>query len=149
MKNPIETLLDYCSYTIDECRQIKAEILTLQSKCDEQAREIEHLRKTADVLNHERMKMQQEVVELRAKLKDMGSALQEAKSGLEWYQAMHPEDVDGSDDEAMERIDAALAPGAAPQWEDGTEPLVAGGLVKAGKVDTILRAYGAAPKENT
>ena len=36
-------------------------------------------------------------------------ALKAAKTGLEWYQFNHPESVDGSDDEAMERIDAAIA----------------------------------------
>lgn len=36
-------------------------------------------------------------------------ALEEARNGLAWYQAMYPGATDGSDDEAMERIDAALA----------------------------------------
>ena len=36
-------------------------------------------------------------------------AFEEAKMGLEWYQTSHPESVDGSDDEAMERIDAGIA----------------------------------------
>lgn len=36
-------------------------------------------------------------------------ALEEARNGLAWYQAMYPAATDGSDDEAMERIDAALA----------------------------------------
>ena len=36
-------------------------------------------------------------------------AFEEAKMGLEWYQTRHPESVDGSDDEAMERIDAGIA----------------------------------------
>lgn len=36
-------------------------------------------------------------------------ALEEARNGLAWYQAMYPGATDGSDDEAMERIDAAIA----------------------------------------
>ena len=36
-------------------------------------------------------------------------ALEEARNGLAWYQAMYPGATDGSDDEAMERIEAALA----------------------------------------
>ena len=36
-------------------------------------------------------------------------ALEEARNGLAWYQAMYPAATDGSDDEAMERIDAAIA----------------------------------------
>lgn len=34
-----------------------------------------------------------------------------------------------------------------PTWEDGTEPLVGGGLVQAGKVDRQVRAALAAAKE--
>jgi len=43
-------------------------------------------------------------------------ALEEARRGLAWYQDAHPESRDGSDDEANERIDAAIvgAGGATP-----------------------------------
>lgn len=41
------------------------------------------------------------------------NALEHAKNGLLWYQERYPEATDGSDDEAMEMIDTALA--AAPQ----------------------------------
>lgn len=40
---------------------------------------------------------------------DLLAALEEARQGLAWYQETHPESVDGSDDEAMARIDAAIA----------------------------------------
>lgn len=40
---------------------------------------------------------------------DLLAALEEARAGLAWYQAMFPETASGSDDEAMERIDAAIA----------------------------------------
>lgn len=40
---------------------------------------------------------------------DLVAALETAKAGLEWYKDTHPESVDGSDDEAMAQIDAALA----------------------------------------
>jgi hypothetical protein len=40
---------------------------------------------------------------------DLLDALEEAREGLRWYQDAHPEDTDGSDDEAMARIDAAIA----------------------------------------
>lgn len=36
-------------------------------------------------------------------------ALETAKTGLQWYRDMHPEDVDASDDEADQEIDAALS----------------------------------------
>lgn len=36
-------------------------------------------------------------------------ALEEARTGLAWYQDRYPEAQDGSDDEAMARIDAAIA----------------------------------------
>lgn len=36
------------------------------------------------------------------------AALEEARTGLKWYQDRHPESVDGSDDEAMERIESAI-----------------------------------------
>lgn len=36
-------------------------------------------------------------------------ALETAKNGLLWYQNTHPESVDDSDAEAMEKIDAAIA----------------------------------------
>ncbi len=36
-------------------------------------------------------------------------ALEQARNGLQWYQDRYPEAVDGSDDEAMTEIDAALA----------------------------------------
>lgn len=42
-------------------------------------------------------------------VQDMLEALEEAREGLRWYQDAHPEDTDGSDDEAMARIDAAIA----------------------------------------
>ena len=42
-------------------------------------------------------------------IKVLREALEEAKAGLEWYQSMVPAYTDGSDDEAMERINAALA----------------------------------------
>lgn len=41
-------------------------------------------------------------------------ALEMAKTGLLWYQDRYPEIVDGSDDEAMTQIDAALAQPQAP-----------------------------------
>lgn len=37
------------------------------------------------------------------------AALEEARNGLRWYQERCPEAVDGSDDEAAARIDAAIA----------------------------------------
>ncbi|WNL63661.1 hypothetical protein ST4_103 [Aeromonas phage ST4] len=37
------------------------------------------------------------------------AALEEARTGLAWYQETYPEAANGSDDEAMERIDAAIA----------------------------------------
>lgn len=37
------------------------------------------------------------------------AALEEARTGLAWYQETYPEASNGSDDEAMERIDVALA----------------------------------------
>lgn len=46
-------------------------------------------------------KQRESIVKLR-------EALEEAKAGLEWYQSMVPAYTDGSDDEAMERINLAL-----------------------------------------
>jgi hypothetical protein len=40
---------------------------------------------------------------------DLLEALEEARTGLLWYQDRHPGSADGSDDEAMARIDAAIA----------------------------------------
>jgi hypothetical protein len=40
---------------------------------------------------------------------ELREALEEARNGLLWYRDRYPEAVDGSDDEAMARIDAALA----------------------------------------
>ena len=37
------------------------------------------------------------------------AALEEARTGLRWYQDRNPGQTDGSDDEAMARIDAAIA----------------------------------------
>lgn len=37
------------------------------------------------------------------------AALEEARTGLAWYQETYPESANGSDDEAMKRIDAAIA----------------------------------------
>ncbi len=37
------------------------------------------------------------------------AALEEARTGLTWYQDAYPEAANGSDDEAMTRIDAAIA----------------------------------------
>lgn len=37
------------------------------------------------------------------------AALEEARTGLIWYQDAYPEAANGSDDEAMTRIDAAIA----------------------------------------
>lgn len=37
------------------------------------------------------------------------AALEEARTGLAWYQEAYPEETNGSDDEAMARIDAAIA----------------------------------------
>ena len=39
----------------------------------------------------------------------LAAALRDARDGLLWYQERFPEVVDGSDDEAMARIEAALA----------------------------------------
>jgi hypothetical protein len=39
---------------------------------------------------------------------DLLAALEEARAGLLWYRDMHPESADGSDDETLERIDAAI-----------------------------------------
>ena len=36
-------------------------------------------------------------------------ALEMARAGLQWYRDRHPEDVDGSDDEADRKIEAAIA----------------------------------------
>lgn len=45
-----------------------------------------------------------------AKVKDqLLAALKTAEAGLVWYQGMHPEHVDGSDDEAMDEIAKAIA----------------------------------------
>jgi hypothetical protein len=40
---------------------------------------------------------------------DLLAALEEARTGLQWYRDSFPEATDGSDDEAMTRIDAAIA----------------------------------------
>lgn len=40
---------------------------------------------------------------------DLLEALEEARTGLLWYQDRHPGSADGRDDEAMARIDAAIA----------------------------------------
>jgi uncharacterized membrane protein YdfJ with MMPL/SSD domain len=40
---------------------------------------------------------------------DLLAALEEARDGLRWYQDSFPQVADGSDDEAMARIDAAIA----------------------------------------
>jgi hypothetical protein len=47
---------------------------------------------------------------------DLLEALEEARTGLLWYRDTFPGVVDGSDDEAMERIEAAItkATGIAP-----------------------------------
>ncbi len=37
------------------------------------------------------------------------AALNEARNGLRWYQETYPEVCNGCDDEAMERIDAAIS----------------------------------------
>ncbi|ANB54805.1 hypothetical protein WM43_20185 [Aeromonas veronii] len=37
------------------------------------------------------------------------AALEEARTGLTWYQDAYPEAANGSDDEAMTRIDIAIA----------------------------------------
>lgn len=42
-------------------------------------------------------------------LQEVLGALDDASNGLEWYQERYPEVVDGSDDEANERIAAAIA----------------------------------------
>jgi hypothetical protein len=47
--------------------------------------------------------------QLLAAAPDLLEALKEARTGLVWYQMRHPESVDGSDDEAITRIDAAIA----------------------------------------
>lgn len=52
---------------------------------------------------------------------ELVEALEEAKAGLEWYQAMYPESVDSSDDESMERIIAALANAKAAQPKGDAE----------------------------
>ena len=57
------------------------------------------------------------LVPLRPTRAMLVEALEEARNGLAWYQAMYPAATDGGDDEAMERIDAALA-AAAPQPKD-------------------------------
>lgn len=41
--------------------------------------------------------------------KELLAALEEAREGLRWYQDRNPGQADGSDDEAMARIDAAIA----------------------------------------
>ena len=46
---------------------------------------------------------------LKAERDALRAALEHAKNGLLWYQDRYPEASDGSDDEAMERINAALA----------------------------------------
>lgn len=45
------------------------------------------------------------------------AALEEARDGLRWYQDSYPAATDGSDDEAMARIDAALAKATTPTQE--------------------------------
>ena len=45
----------------------------------------------------------------RAPIQQALDALETAKNGLEWYKDNHPEEVDGSDDEAAATIDAAFA----------------------------------------
>ena len=46
---------------------------------------------------------------LFAASKDLLAALEEARNGLRWYQESYPTATDGSDDEAMARINAAIA----------------------------------------
>ena len=48
------------------------------------------------------------IAALEAALEQARIALEPAKNGLAWYRDRHPEDADGSDDEAAARIDAAL-----------------------------------------
>ena len=40
---------------------------------------------------------------------ELFAALEMARNGLQWYQDEYPEAADGSDDEAMQQIDAAIA----------------------------------------
>lgn len=47
--------------------------------------------------------------QLQVQCTQLMEALQEARTGLAWYQDNYPEAANGSDDEAMARIDAALA----------------------------------------
>ena len=56
----------------------------------------------------ERAALKAQLEEVQRDAERLHEALQEAKTGLEWYQVNCPELVDGSDDEAMERIDAAI-----------------------------------------
>jgi hypothetical protein len=46
---------------------------------------------------------------LRAAAPELLEALEEARNGLLWYQERFPDVSDGSDDEAIQRIDAAIA----------------------------------------
>jgi len=46
--------------------------------------------------------------QLLAQCTQLREALQEARTGLTWYQETYPEAANGSDDEAMARLDAAL-----------------------------------------
>ena len=62
-----------------------------------------------DRLYAEIVTMDAELDRLRTQNQALLEALQEARNGLAWYQSMYPGATDGSDDEAMERIDAALA----------------------------------------
>ena len=49
-----------------------------------------------------------ELQRLREQRDVLLAALKEAKTGLEWYQDSYPEATDGSDNETMARIDAAI-----------------------------------------
>lgn len=58
--------------------------------------------------NHEEAHLHR-AVKLFAAAEDLLVALEHARNGLAWYQDRYPGSTDGSDDEAMALIDAAIA----------------------------------------
>jgi len=98
-----------CLFYNDLYSKAKEEIEALKARLDALTGAIGNAQLAAFIEKHgDPVPLVAERDALAAKVDVLREALGEAKTGLEWYQETHPESVDGSDDEAMQRIDAAL-----------------------------------------
>ena len=106
-----------CKAVQDEVYLRNGDVLRLMKEREALQAEVGRLTLERDVNKRMRDQHFVEVKRLRAQLAAaqgqepvntmLVEALEEARNGLAWYQAMYPGATDGSDDEAMERIDAA------------------------------------------